>query len=623
MSFRALVTAAFLLAFEAFAQADGGTPLASAPEAATDVEAVRREFDGRLESARKEIKQLREEMRANSAMQSVASGWSDEWVAEKRKLEFFEPDGYFRIRPDLFNKFDMARLPDPSGFYVFPKSPWSPVDDTNAGVNMRFRFEPTFNVSESVRLRMQIDALDNVLFGSNPDYAFSRNGGFNYGYDRDQFSIFSSTQVPPRSGVNSFQDSIAFKRVWGEVQTPVGILRFGRMGSQWGLGMQHNDGNCIDCDYGDTVDRLMFTAEPISTLYISPMFDFNTEGPFSQPQQGGGQPFDLNQLDDGYSLILAIAKRDTESQRQAKLDNGQTVWNLGLHFTYKTQRIDAAGFYASPWTNDGQAGGLQGLSDGYTPRQALMFIPDLWVKVEQKIWRIEAELVGQFGSIGNSAFSRADANDVTRNQTLYIQNFGGVVQGEVRLLNESLTIGAEVGFASGDRAPGFGNFPRRTANRTKDGGAGNIDGAQWNCTATPCSDAYISNYRFNRDYRVDMILFRELLGGVTDAIYIKPKVNYRIADGLNVFGSVIYSRALFAESTPSARFVNGQLLADANLGVEINVGARWETNDGFFAQFMYGILFPLGGFGQDLSGLGNSTPLSNPQALRALLGVKF
>jgi hypothetical protein len=53
------------------------------------------------------------------------------------------------------------------------------------------------------------------------------------------------------------------------------------------------------------------------------------------------------------------------------------------------------------------------------------------------------------------------------------------------------------------------------------------------------------------------------------------------------------------------------------------VGARWETNDGFFAQFMYGILFPLGGFSQDLNGNGNTTALSNPQALRALLGVKF
>ena len=51
------------------------------------------------------------------------------------------------------------------------------------------------------------------------------------------------------------------KRAYGEVSTPVGILRFGRMGSQWGLGMLHNDGNCLDCDFGDNVYRIQFVTE--------------------------------------------------------------------------------------------------------------------------------------------------------------------------------------------------------------------------------------------------------------------------------------------------------------------------------------------------------------------------
>ena len=34
---------------------------------------------------------------------------------------------------------------------------------------MRFRIEPTFNVSEDIRLKAQIDVLDNVVLGSTPD----------------------------------------------------------------------------------------------------------------------------------------------------------------------------------------------------------------------------------------------------------------------------------------------------------------------------------------------------------------------------------------------------------------------------------------------------------------------
>ena len=35
---------------------------------------------------------------------------------------------------------------------------------------------------------------------------------------------------------------------------------FGRMGYHWGLGILHNGGNCLDCDYGDTYDRVAFAA---------------------------------------------------------------------------------------------------------------------------------------------------------------------------------------------------------------------------------------------------------------------------------------------------------------------------------------------------------------------------
>lgn len=619
-----------LSAGSSVAQTDGG-PTEAGP--VSDVEALRRELD----ATRKDLKEMREEVRAQLATQSVAQGWSEDFVEEKRKLEVFVPDGYFRVRPELFHRMDLGRKADPSGYTTFPIPPTTTTDSakerTIAGVNMRFRFEPTFNISEEVRIRMQVDALDNVLMGSNSDYAFSRDP--NKAYARDSFSIMSSTQVAPRSGINALGDSIAVKRVWGEVSTPVGILRFGRMGSNWGLGIQHNDGSCLDCDWGDTVDRLMFVAEPLAGFYVTPMIDFNAEGPTSFRDPAGGQPFDLSNSDDAHSLVLAIARRDTESQAKARLEAGQSLFNYGVHLTYKWQRNDPSDFYGAPFQNESVTNGFDpttpngsgnssGPSAGYTFRQAQMWIPDIWMKFERDFLRIELEASAVLGNINNSALAGADNTNSARNQSLGIIQFGGVLQGEVRLLDNALRIQLELGLASGDIQPGFGNYPRRKVrgvgadNHTQ---PGDIDGPQYACPSSGgCSApgaSEITNFRFNRDYRIDMILFRELLGGVTDAFYVKPTVSYRIADGFNAFGSVIYSRAIYAESTPSATAAGG---GDANLGFEINLGARYETEDGFFGELRWGILFPLGGFSDPRP---PATPIDSAQALRGTLGIKF
>ena len=204
-------------ASSSFAQTDADA--GSVP--ATDVETLRRELD----ATKKDLKEMREEVRAQLATQSAATGWSEDFVEEKRKLEVFVPDGYFRVRPELLYRMDLGRAADPSGYTTFPIPPTTvpavgvAKERTIAGVNMRFRFEPTFNISEEVRIRMQVDALDNVLMGSTPDYAFSRDP--NHAYDRDGFSIFSNSVSAPRSGINALGDSIAVKRIWGEVSTPL------------------------------------------------------------------------------------------------------------------------------------------------------------------------------------------------------------------------------------------------------------------------------------------------------------------------------------------------------------------------------------------------------------------
>ncbi len=606
-------------ATEASSQTGAATPAPATAEL-TSAE-IQKQVDQKLEEAKR---QLREEIKAELATASASAAaadvtaWQQEVTEERRKLELLELDGYFRTRPDLFHKFDLNRGTDPSrpSTSLWPLSPASSRERTVAGVNMRLRLEPTLNVSEEVRLRMQVDALDNLVWGSNPDYAFSR-------YGREAFGLFTESQVPSASGINSSGDSIVVRRAYGEVSTPVGILRFGRMGSQWGLGLVHNDGNCFDCDYGDTVDRFQFVSEPLAGWFVAPMLDFNSEGPTSNQTGGRGQPFDVTQRDDARTYVLAIARRDTEQQAKAKLENNQPVFNGGLYLSWRTQKSEAADYLYAPYSGEGGDKDLSGVDYPFVPRGGNLYSADAWLKWEQKNFRLEAEFVGTYGQLG-SARSVADAaNGVAK--TLDVWQFGGALQGEYRLLENKLKLGGEIGYASGDRSPGLGNFPGRAGSNNGWTQAGDVDGPQYDCSnvtssaVSSCRDPDIKNFRFDRDYRIDMILWREILGGVTDAIYVKPTIDYQLADGINLFGAVIYSRTVFAESAPAYSTATGAVNSP-DLGLEVNAGARYQTEDGFHFELQWGMLFPLAGLE---TGEINQPDLEQAQSLRAKIGIRF
>lgn len=551
----------------------------------------------------KQKEEVRDEVRAQVATQTANRALEEEFQfhEEKKKLELFELNGFYRVRPELFHKFHLGRGDDPGGFNLFPKDAQDPARNTLADANMRWRLEPTLNISEDVRVHAQIDLLDNLILGSTPD------GGFGL---RAPFSVLGTGQEPPQNDKNWVKDSILVRRVYGEVNTPVGQFLFGRMGSQWGMGILHNSGNGVDSDYGDTVDRFMFVAK-VADHYIVPMVDFVAEGPSSaQRRDLMGQPFDQSQLDDATDYSLAVARRDTDLEVTRKLQAGQSILNYGAYFTYRRQSTDAADFYRQNAPYADPAGNL-----GFLPRDASLYIPDVWVKFQTKKLKLELELAGQFGSIGNASLAAGDFV-AGEDQSVKLVQFGGAATGSYKVL-DALDIAVEVGFASGDDAAGMGNLPGRGAT-----GPGSIDGAQYCVTATCAArDNTINNFRFNRDYRVDLILWREIFDGVTDAFYLKPGVKYEITEGLGVWANVIYSRAIYGQSTPSSHLVDGVLKGDENLGVEIDGGVRYDSGDGFMAGIAYGVLFPLGGLKNNIP----ATPLDaqTAQTVRGWFVVKY
>jgi uncharacterized protein (TIGR04551 family) len=603
---------------------DGGPamPALSEHDAALRA-AILKEAEQASEARLKEMKEeLREEVRAEVTTASVTPQELEAIPIEKPRLQFFELNGYFRVRPALYNNLTLGwSHPDPMGYYLFPR------DFSNAGTrsavsaDLRLRLDPTLNVSEGIRVKAQIDVLNNLVLGSTPGGAygnFTTPGG----------QLFSQTQNPPTSAGDVFRNSVQATRAWAEVETPVGELRFGRMGSQWGLGMYQNDGNCLDCDYGNTVDRIAFAAK-IADHYVIPMLDFSTSGPLYNPYAGDplGQPIAFDHGIAAYEYGLVLAKKDTDEELKKKQEAGSHSINYGFYGVWRLVDHEAVGYGDDPAALAnfyGPTGPPNTLNSNYPTatkspnyvdvRSASLLTPDVWFRYQTRRFRVEAEAIWVTGNFKTHWYDPVTKAPDTTSHLVYVNQFGGALQSEYHLLSDgALRLGFDLGLASGDNSPGFGNHPERGPTN----GPGSIDGLQYNCSKTvgePCPDNTINNFSFNRDYRIDLILWRQLLGGVTDAFYLKPGISYALTDGLNISFTAVYSQALHVLSTPGGA---------APLGLELDTGIHFNSDDGFIATFDYGILFPFAGLGEIASSAGPAVSASIAQTVRLLLGVRY
>ena len=587
----------------------------------------------------------------------------DELIFEEDipKLKFLEIHGYYRLRGDVFYRLDLGTFNWTDSSYtsrILPPisgrsggSPNNPAtesqkpmsnSDTLGGANMRFRLEPVLNVSEDIKILSQIDLLDNLVLGSTPE-AYQGTTGLNEYYP---LPMFSQSQTAPTKGFNSYTDSIVVKRVWAEVMTPFGQLRFGRMPSHWGLGLLVNDGSCFDCDGGSTADRVAFVTK-IFGHYIVPGIDFVAEGANSKlispvtdyPLEQYYVPIDADQRDDVTQYLLAVVKKYSREEERELLENGKYVLSYGLYNVFRNQAYDYPKYY----------------SEGQTPssyqdlafRKSQIYIGSPWVKFVTQRLHIETEFDFIIGSLGDATNPEPDypagAKDVDKDISIF--QWGGVVKGSYKFLsNEALKVGLEFGIASGDDAPGWGLQPLlKPSTITIKDANGNVVKQFDSYGSSPfgpkqfgdfkfvdtsknpsewtVKDRNITNFRFNPDYRIDMILWREVIGQLTDAWYIKPSVDYTIVEGFNAGLDIIYSQAIYDESTPG----DGKAL-----GLEFDLHLRYESEDNFIAGFDYGFLIPFSGMdnlGADRvkGGTAANSDLSaeTAQRIRGYLGIKF
>ena len=162
---------------------------------------------------------------------------------------------------------------------------------------------------------------------------------------------------------------------------------------------------------------------------------------------------------------------------------------------------------------------------------------------------------------------------------LTARQWGVVLETSVGPWQGPYEVGLDAGCASGDAAYGFGAFPATLGTPTQ---RGDLDGPQANLPY----DTSVNNFRFHPNYHIDRILFREIIGTVTDAMYLRPHARWRfmkIGDGfLTAEVAGILSYAVEPTSAP------GQARP---LGLEIDPSLGYRSRS-FSIGIHYAVLLP-------------------------------
>lgn len=510
---------------------------------------------------------------------SAPSAYADD---DEPKLTW-DTEGYLRTRSMFLTNMapqDRRVVSSPGGDLVFPDIRQTSYQTT------RLRVMPSLSYGNLVTLRVQIDALDDVLWGDNNAVGAA-----------PLFTTDVSNQYFLGGGV---RDSVTVSKAWLEFKVPFGIMRVGRMPSHWGMGLLSNGGGTMnldpatpaglpdrkaldyffDDDFGDNhfgmvVDRVMFLTKPLSiartlakkrdtdsNFVIGYAYDKLAEAPFlpSEPYERRARPF-------GQQGFLSRGGNDDVNEHVVLALYNNPYWNR-IRYTDEL-RVGMYGVVRHQVEGSTQPSALDasqfcGMFEGEpvpcVDTGSLVWIADFWWRVRYGALYTEGELIKIFGeTFGGVPFPLANQKKEA-NITSAVVRAGYLTEGWDALL--------EAGHASGDEVLTDETFKQRP---------------------------------LHPDYNVGLILFEETLrelsaraygagfyfptspdgvtgffsnGGVINANYLHPKFRYRLRGGKYE----LISALLFAWVDELSDSAPGLFLASETnskyLGTEIDFAAK-------------------------------------------------
>ncbi|MEM6732782.1 MAG: hypothetical protein AAF658_14585, partial [Myxococcota bacterium] len=334
------------------------------------------------------------------------SEWErDDWMLLQPELSLVELNGYFRVRSQFFRRLNFGNgnlgAENPSRFEVNEEIGGDREDVNLNGTDMRLRIEPTINVTEKVQVITTIDILDNIVLGStpltSPFFRADADGNGDPDGADTPLNILNRSQDAPVNGVNALRDGIIVRRAYARLTALNDQLQFdiGRMPDHWGLGMMINSGDCLDCDFGDVVDRAMVSFKAVGHLF-QVGFTLVDGGPsFSPFYDRLGPQFDTARWDDVDQYDIRIQKLDHPDDIAEKVAQGETVFNYGLLTAFRLQNDGLNTQFFDVDTFDPTAPLNTTADDGSDlfvreDRGGFLYIGDAFVKLFSGPWILEA-----------------------------------------------------------------------------------------------------------------------------------------------------------------------------------------------------------------------------------------
>lgn len=522
--------------------------------------------------------------------------------------------GYYRVRAvDLTNLAPEDRYtvvyPPTGDTVVIPE-----IRNTSYLIH-RLRVLPTVSYGNVARLTVQIDALDDVLWGDNNGISAA--------------PLFATE--PSNQGFLGGPEklSVQVSRAWLDFNAGIGVMRVGRMPSSWGMGLLANGGGTADLDpdparppeipprpsldnffgqdfgdkhFGSTADRILFLTKPLtvvrtlrgerdtsSKLVLGYGYSVVTEAPLLS-----AEPFERRFRPFGEQGFISRGRRDDIDEHILVAVWNDPYWQPGGLLSRETDEL-RVGFYGvmrrsregstnpSALAPGKTCGTFEGDEVACRDTGSRIYIGDLWYRLRYGPLYSEAEgfKIGgtTFGGVPfpfKNVKKKADIDGgvlrvayVNRDPALDpLRALVGVENYERDLWELQL----EVGHASGDDR---------------------------------LEDEHFSQRALNPDFNVGLILYEEILRELSARTYGPPffsKENPEGATGLFSDGGVINSNYVMPTLRyhlpwgPDTTFVAGLLMAwvdtlaktgtamfyadeapNKHLGTELDVAlkARW------------------------------------------------
>lgn len=483
-----------------------------------------------------------------------------------RPTTWLEVHGQMRARGTLLHNLDLDRGLTPSGQALYPVPVADPRGQRLQRADSRLRTDLSLSApGGQVIGHVRVDWLDGAL-GSAP-------------------------AGPPAAATGQEASSFAtIRRAWAEALLPFGVLAVGRMGSHWGLGLTGHGGDCDDCDSGDAADRIALVS-PLFGHLLAFAYDFAAVG--SQAATPAGGSVDADPADDVRTVTVAVLRYHGRTALQRRLRAGKGSFDYGAFVSHRWQDLD----FPATWIADQPAQAGQAVARGLSATAG-----DVWLRWWAPRVKVEAE--------GTVVSARIDQPTIVPG-ALYrtpVESLQAAFAVRSRFGRErGWAAGLDLGACSGDPAPGFSTAPSLDQRPAR---PGDLFGAQ----IDPPRDVRGDDFRAHPDFRIDRVLFREIIGTVTDAAWLRPHIAWRDAD----FGAGALTMALSATASAAVRTAStpgGQ----RPLGVEVEPSLSYRSQDGFGLDLAWALLVPLSGLDNPAAGL-EARPA---QLLQASLLFKF